>query len=312
MGRDRCTSFINDSHEHSTKCTSRPRLLVHKSCMGWVDKLICKSRSYHTKLSSNLPMHKTLCRGGNRNLTGSHCRIEKMREACGGLGVDTTDAQFARVITLSMMTPSWDPVIGTIGGILDPKVVISHLNTKWSRRQGLTSTSKDPNVVFQTSTWLRCEKCNQPGNVKANFWSKGGSQEGQYPWKNNSQTSNTVNSVTDTPIVWACRPMSWPDVWFANSTATIHVSPKREDFSTYQKYDKESDINVFGNNMVKGAGEGDILANIKCGGKTMRIWLTQVMHIPGAKGKILSLKVLVQRGFESHILVDCIHITKGG
>ena len=34
------------------------------------------------------------------------------------------------------------------------------------------------------------------------------------------------------------------------------------------------------------------------------------MHVPGAKGKILSLKVLAQKGFESHILADCIHISK--
>ena len=36
------------------------------------------------------------------------------------------------------------------------------------------------------------------------------------------------------------------------------------------------------------------------------------MHIPGTDGKILSLKILVQKGFESHILADCIHISKDG
>src|SRR5882724_7141184 len=35
------------------------------------------------------------------------------------------------------------------------------------------------------------------------------------------------------------------------------------------------------------------------------------MHALGAGGKILSLKVLAQKGFESHILVDCICISKG-
>ena len=36
------------------------------------------------------------------------------------------------------------------------------------------------------------------------------------------------------------------------------------------------------------------------------------MHVPGADGKILSLKVLAQKGFESHILVNCICIAKDG
>ena len=34
------------------------------------------------------------------------------------------------------------------------------------------------------------------------------------------------------------------------------------------------------------------------------------MHVPKAKGRILSLKVLAQKGFESHILWDRIQITK--
>jgi len=71
-----------------------------------------------------------------------------------------------------MPTPSWDPIVGTLGGVLDPKVVISHLNTKWSRRQGLTSTGKGSDVVFQTGTQLKCENCHQTGHIKAKCWAK--------------------------------------------------------------------------------------------------------------------------------------------
>jgi len=236
--------------------------------------------------------------------------LQRLQEACRGLGVDVTDTQFAGVITLSMPSPSWDPVIGTLGGILDLKVVILCLNTKWSRRQGPTSGGKDSNMVFQTSSRPKCENCNRPGHIKAKCWSKGGGQEGQFPWKNNGRTSNTVNSVTDTPIVWAYGSSDRSDTWFADSAATIHVSPSRGDFSSYRKYEQERDIKAFRNNSVKGVGEGDIEADIEYGGKTMRIRLTQVMHVPEAEGKILSLKVLAQKGFQSHILADCICITK--
>jgi len=51
--------------------------------------------------------------------------LQRLREACGRLGVNVMDAQFAGVITLSMLTPSWDPIIGMLGGILDPKIIIS-------------------------------------------------------------------------------------------------------------------------------------------------------------------------------------------
>jgi len=125
--------------------------------------------------------------------------------------VGITDALFAGVITLSMPTPSWDPVIGSLGGILDPIVIISRLNTERSRRQGLTptiSTSKDSNVIFQTTSKLlfKCDNCNRTGHMKARCWEKGGGLEGQCPeWfkgKKDPHTSNLVKAVTETLIVW--------------------------------------------------------------------------------------------------------------
>ncbi len=175
--------------------------------------------------SETLPMHIT--------------ELQRLREACGALGVVITDAQFAGVIMLSMPTPSWDPIVGTLGGILDPKLIISRLNTEWGRRQGSTSTRKKEDVVFQTGskTTSKCENCNRVGHTKIRCWAKGGGQEGQYPnWfkgKKDPHTSNTVNAVTETPIVWTYGATGRPDVWFANSAATVHVSPSHEDFTSY-------------------------------------------------------------------------------
>ena len=70
---------------------------------------------------------------------------------------------------------------------------------------------------------------------------------------------------------------------------------------TYCTYTESRVIRAFGNNTVKGVGEGDIVADIEFQGKVTRIRLTQVMHIPGADGKILSLKVLDQKGFKCWI-----------
>ena len=149
---------------------------------------------------------------------------------CRGLGVPISDAQFTGVITLSMLTPSWDPVVGTLGGVLDPKVVTLYLITKWSQRQGLTSTGKDQNIVFQMgSSQPKCKNCGKSGHIKANCRAKGGGQEGQYPKRYNPQT---INSVTDTPIVWTYGSKNRPDVWFTDSAATIHVSPNRKDFAS--------------------------------------------------------------------------------
>jgi len=69
----------------------------------------------------------------------------------------------------------------------------------------------------------------------------------------------------------------------------------------YQAYTETRDIKAFGNTRVKRLGKGDIVADLEFQGKVTRIQLTQVMHIPDVDGKILFLKVLDQKGFESHI-----------
>ena len=110
-----------------------------------------------------------------------------------------------------------------------------------------------------------------------------------------------VKAITKTPIIWECGPEIHPDVWFSDSALTVHVSSNREDFTTYEAYTKSQDIKAFGNNQVESVGEGDILADIEFQGKTTQICLTQVIHIPKSEGKILSLKLSDQEGFECRI-----------
>ena len=68
---------------------------------------------------------KRYIEGGAETLPEHIAGLQRLREACGGLGIEITDAEFAGVITLSMLTPSWDPVIGSLRGVLDPMIVIS-------------------------------------------------------------------------------------------------------------------------------------------------------------------------------------------
>src|SRR5882724_7512485 len=61
---------------------------------------------------------------------------------------------------------------------------------------------------------------------------------------------------------------------------------------------------------MKGVREGNIIADIEYKGKVTRVFLTQVMHIPDAEGKILCLKKLDQKGFEIHIVAGRKQIMK--
>jgi len=70
--------------------------------------------------------------GNTETLPGHITELQRLREACSRLGITVSDSQFAGITMLSMPSPSWDPVISTLGGVLDPKVIISHLNMEWS------------------------------------------------------------------------------------------------------------------------------------------------------------------------------------
>src|SRR5882724_217137 len=193
---------INPNAQAGLDCSSAKAawddLLSHYTQADPISQNIAQSRLHA----------KHYMEGGMKTVPSHIAELQRLREMCRGLGVHISDAQFAGVITLSMPTPSWDPVIGTLGGILDPKVVISRLNMEWSRRQGLTSINKDSNVVFQMSgkSTMKCENCNQTGHTKVKCWAKGGGLEGEYPewWtgKQDGHTSNTVKTIMDTPIVW--------------------------------------------------------------------------------------------------------------
>ena len=65
--------------------------------------------------------------GGTETLPAHISELQMLREACTGLGMPISDAQFARVITLSMSTPSWDPIVGTLGGEIQRW--LSHIST---------------------------------------------------------------------------------------------------------------------------------------------------------------------------------------
>jgi len=172
-------------------------------------------------------------------------------------------------------------------------------------------------VIFQANSrsHVKCDNCNQTGHTKAKCWAKGGGQEGQYlEWfkgRRDSCTSNTVKTATETPIVWTYGSISEPDMWISDSAAKVHVSSNKDNFTLYCKYNTIRDIKAFGNNTIKGVGEGDLIADIECKGKFTRVCLTQVMHVPDAEGNILSLKKLDQKGFEICIIAGCINHENG-
>src|SRR5882724_10159255 len=58
---------------------------------------------------------KHFIEGNTETLLGHIMELQRLREACSRLGITVSDSQFAGITMLSMPSPSWDPVISTLG-----------------------------------------------------------------------------------------------------------------------------------------------------------------------------------------------------
>ena len=187
-------------------------------------------------------------------------------------------------------------------------MIISRLCTEWTRRLGSKPSNMDRNVVFHSRVGrntYKCDNCKKSGHTKSRCWSKGGGQEGQCPeWlkgKENNKSNHALKAATVMHIVWAYGHSSESQhkAWYADSAATIHIFTNKDKFSTYREYLNKQVIRMFGKNEVLGIGEGSIDAEVKFQGKITKIKLKNFIHIPDRDDNILSLKILVQKGFES-------------
>jgi len=62
------------------------------------------------KFAQHAFIQKNSSKEGSETLLAHIAELQRLREACGGLGLDITDAQFLGII-LSMKLPSWNPMI---------------------------------------------------------------------------------------------------------------------------------------------------------------------------------------------------------
>jgi len=68
---------------------------------------------------------KKFIEGGSETLPAHLAELQWLRESCRVLGIVIPDSQFAGIITLSMPSPSWDLILGSLSSTLDPSIVMS-------------------------------------------------------------------------------------------------------------------------------------------------------------------------------------------
>ena len=135
MEGNRHTSSIHHTDEYDDDDDQNqnisPNMQAGLDCSSskatWDGLLACYAQSdpIAKNMAQTCLRAKCYIEGGAETLPEHIAGLQRLREVCGGLGIEITNAEFAGVITLSMPTPSWDPVIGSLGGVLNSMMVIS-------------------------------------------------------------------------------------------------------------------------------------------------------------------------------------------
>ena len=162
MGRDQCTGSINYSDEHCTQRSSWSGLLKHQDSLGQFSEQICSSWSYCTKPHLCMSPYQMLLGGKHGDNTRTCHRTPKIEGGLQQTQCNCHGLEITGIIMLSMPTPSWDTDIGTLGRVLDPRVIISHLNTE--------SGDRDPHLTTRTWIWSFKPTERHTRNVTIAVW----------------------------------------------------------------------------------------------------------------------------------------------
>jgi len=155
-------------------------------------------------------------------------------------------------------------VIGTLGGVLDLKIIILHLNTEWSQQQRPPLATKTSNVIFQASSksQVKCDNCNWTGHIKPSVGPKvadkrvnilNGSKEEKIlipPTPSEQLLILQWSGPMAQSVNQMCGLLTWPQLFMSAPIETISLCTANTTNTETLKH--------FGNNTVKGVREGEI------------------------------------------------------
>ncbi|XP_048444674.1 uncharacterized protein LOC125479439 [Pyrus x bretschneideri] len=127
----------------------------------------------------------------------------------------------------------------------------------------------------------------------------------------NSGSSNQANVVEDTfvAVVSEVNLLTNSNDWFVDTGATRHVCADRNLFVTYQSVDGGENLYMGNATASAVAGKGKVTLKLTSG---KELSLTNVLHVPDIRKKLISGSLLSNKGFKIVFESDKFVITKGG
>jgi hypothetical protein len=259
-------------------------------------------------------------------------QLAKLNEACVNLfaaNMGVTDTQYC-LILLHALPASYEVLASTILAAGAPSTlkhaeVSAHILSEEGRCTGPSGSSlnlaaKAPIKAFGSKgkEWdhsqLTCHYCNKKGHIQPNCRKKKKDDaEKKKKEENSSKAANSHVLVNKPTVEQGAFITEVPDDykigvamyaakcvrWMMDSGATHHISPHKSDFKDYALC--KGTVCLGDKSTIEQIGVGSVVFNTSLG---IPITLSNVLHIPGVRTRLLSTRALAQKGAEISFAKD--------
>ena len=161
---------------------------------------------------------------------------------------------------------------------------------------------------------IECHYCHKIGHIQRNcfLWKKESKDKRGKQKEKDHDDRDCVTTATSDDLVILHDPnslnfVSDESMWLIDSGATLHVTPRKEFFTSYTPGD--FGVLKMGNDVVsKVIGVGDVCLQTNMG---IQLLLRGVKHAPDVRFNLISVQVLDDAGYDNHFSSGKWKLTKG-
>ncbi|RDX66570.1 hypothetical protein CR513_54648, partial [Mucuna pruriens] len=265
--------------------------------------------NYHLwkgKISQNLCLMKNETLSINSSRKALHCQItfQGIIDQMLGMGIKFED-EILGLLLLNSLPESWETFKVSItnsapNGVVSLQMVKGSILNEEMRRKAQGSSSQSEVLVTENrgrSQKKRREKSRSKSksrykNVECHYYHISGHiQKHCFLWKKENKGKNGKSKEKDDDRVTTATGddlVSDESMWIIDSGATLHVTPRKEFFTSYTVGD--FGVLKMGNDGVtKVIGVGDVCLQTNTG---MQLWLRGVKHAPDVRFNLISVHML--------------------
>lgn len=222
-------------------------------------------------------------------------------------------------IILSSLNEEYDTLITALEARDEDKMSIEDVKSKildeGDRRKqkndsDLTAAlkiSKDVSTKKNNKKFIKCFSCGKTGHYKSEC-----DKNKEFKSGNSKKGSQHVNMISSSKhVIFHAQQHNIANGWCIDSGATCHISSQLELFSTINTEIKE-ELTVANGEKLQSAGKGSVVLMLMTGPKSKHeVRIEEVLYVPEAKGNLLSVQKLIERGFRINFHNNQAKIMKG-